>query len=80
MSFPNKVLKQTYLSEQDKADLLFGIENGVDFVAASFVSCKQDVLDLKEFLHDQRRREDRHHRQDRKPRGRRQHRRDLRGL
>ena len=38
MSFPNKVLKQTYLSEQDKADLLFGIENGVDFIAASFVS------------------------------------------
>ena len=50
MSFPNKVLKQTYLSEQDKADLLFGIENGVDFIAASFVSCKQDVLDLKDFL------------------------------
>ena len=50
MSFPNKVLKQTYLSEQDKADLLFGIENEVDFVAASFVSCKQDVLDLKDFL------------------------------
>ena len=50
MSFPNRVLKQTYLSEQDKADLLFGIENEVDFVAASFVSCKQDVLDLKDFL------------------------------
>ena len=50
MSFPNKVLKQTYLSEQDKADLLFGIENEVDFIAASFVSCKQDVLDLKDFL------------------------------
>ena len=49
MSFPNKVLKQTYLSEQDQADLLFGIENGVDFVAASFVSCKQDVLDIKNF-------------------------------
>ena len=50
MSFPNKVLKQVYLSEQDKADLLFGIENGVDFIAASFVSCKQDVVDLKDFL------------------------------
>ena len=50
MSFPNKVLKQAYLSEQDKKDLLFGIENGVDFIAASFVSCKQDILDLKEFL------------------------------
>ena len=50
MSFPDKVLNQVYLSEQDKADLLFGIENGVDYIALSFVSCKQDVLDVKEFL------------------------------
>ena len=50
MSFPGKVLRQTFLSEQDKEDLLFGIRNGVDFVAASFVSCKQDLLDLKGFL------------------------------
>ena len=28
MSFPNKVLKQVYLSDYDKSDLLFGIENG----------------------------------------------------
>jgi pyruvate kinase len=38
------------MSDQDRADLLFGIENGVDFVAASFVSCKQDIVDLKKFL------------------------------
>ena len=50
MSFPNKVLKQVYLSEQDKSDLLCGIEHGVDFVACSFVSCRQDLLDVKEFL------------------------------
>ena len=50
MSFPGKVMRQVYLSEQDKADLLFGIRNGVDFVAASFVSCKQDMVDLKTFL------------------------------
>ena len=50
MSFPGKVMHQIYLSEQDKADLLFGIQNDVDFVAASFVSCKQDMLDLKNFL------------------------------
>lgn len=50
MSFPNKTLSGPYLSEQDKADLLFGIENDVDFVAASFVSCRQDVADVKEFL------------------------------
>ncbi len=50
MSFPNKVLKQVYLSEQDKLDLLFGIQNDVDFIACSFVSCKQDLIDVKEFL------------------------------
>ena len=50
MSFPNKVLKQKYLSDQDKDDLLFGIKNGVDYVACSFVSCKQDLIDVKEFM------------------------------
>lgn len=50
MSFPGKVLKQVYLNEQDKNDLLFGIENGVDYVACSFVSCKQDLLDIREFM------------------------------
>lgn len=50
MSFPNKVMSGPYLSEQDKADLLFGIENDVDFVAASFVSTKQDALDVRNFL------------------------------
>ncbi len=50
MSFPGKVLKQKYLSEADKADLLFGIEQDVDFVACSFVSCKQDLDDVRAFL------------------------------
>ena len=50
MSFPNKVLKQVYLSEQDKSDLLFGIQQDVDFVACSFVSTAQDVKDVRAFL------------------------------
>ena len=50
MNFPNKVMKGEYLSKQDKADLLFGLENDIDFVAASFVSNKDDVLSLREFL------------------------------
>ena len=50
MNFPNKVMKHAYLSEQDKSDLLFGIENDVDFVAASFVSTKQDAQDIRSFL------------------------------
>ncbi len=51
MSFPNKVMSGPYLSEQDKKDILFGIENDVDFIAASFVSTKQDLQELKDFLH-----------------------------
>jgi pyruvate kinase len=50
MSFPNKTLKQIYLSEQDKKDILFGAKQGIDFLACSFVSCKQDLIDVKEFL------------------------------
>ena len=50
MSFPNKVLNKEYLSEQDKEDILFGIKNEVDFIAASFVSRKQDLIDLNTFL------------------------------
>jgi len=50
MSFPNKVMSGPYLSEQDKQDIIFGIEHGVDFVAASFVSTKQDVLDIRQLL------------------------------
>ena len=50
MSFPNKVMSGPYLSEQDKADILFGIRNGVDFVAASFVSTRQDAQDIRDLL------------------------------
>ena len=50
MNFPGKVLGDDFLSEQDKSDLLFGIENGVDFVAASFVSNGNDASALRDFL------------------------------
>ena len=50
MSFPGKVLHLPYLSEQDKSDLLFGIQNGVDYIACSFVSRKQDLVDVHTFL------------------------------
>ncbi len=52
MSFPNKVLKHEYLSQQDREDLLFGIAHDVDFIACSFVSCRQDLIDVKSFLRE----------------------------
>ena len=50
MCFPNKVMTGPYLSEQDQADILFGIENDVDFIAASFVSTQSDVQELRDFM------------------------------
>lgn len=50
MSFPGKTLKQKYLSEQDKSDIAFGAQNGVDFIACSFVSCRQDLVDIHDYL------------------------------
>ena len=50
INIPNFHIDMPYISERDKADLLFGIEQGVDFVAASFVRCKEDVIGLRKFL------------------------------
>ncbi len=50
MSFPGKVLKQDFLSEQDKQDLLFGIAEDVDFIGASFVSTGDDIRSMRDFL------------------------------
>ena len=50
MNFPGRLLSQAFLSEQDKEDLAFGVKNGVDFIACSFVSRRQDLLDIKEYL------------------------------
>ena len=50
MNFPNKVLRHEYLSAQDKEDLLFGIREEIDFVAASFVSSRADAQAVRDFL------------------------------
>ncbi len=50
MFFPDKTLSFEYLSEQDKKDILFGIEEGVDFIACSFTSKAQDIIDIRNLL------------------------------
>ena len=50
INIPNFHIDMPYLSEQDESDLIFGIEQSVDFVAASFVRCKEDVIILRKFL------------------------------
>jgi len=47
---PGAVIHIPYLRDRDRADILFGIEHGIDFVAASFVSNPDNILDVKDFL------------------------------
>lgn len=50
INIPNVVVDMPYLSEVDKSDIKFGIQECVDYIAASFVRRKQDILDLRKFL------------------------------
>lgn len=50
INVPDVHLSIPYLSERDKSDILFGIEQGVDFIAASFVREANDVQQLRQLL------------------------------
>ena len=50
VNVPNVSLKMPYMSQKDIDDILFGIEQDVDFVAASFVRTQEDVLEISKLL------------------------------
>ena len=50
VNVPNVSLSMPFLSQKDKDDILFGIEHGFDFVAASFTRCAQDILAIREIF------------------------------
>lgn len=50
LNVPNVAIPMPYLSETDKSDLLFGISQGIDFVAASFARTRQDIQDMRDYL------------------------------
>lgn len=52
VNVPNVKVKLPALTEKDKADILFGIEQGFDFIAASFVRTADAVLEIKKILAD----------------------------
>lgn len=52
VNIPGLHLNIPYLSEQDKSDLIFGINQDFDFVAASFVRTADDIRNLRNFLHE----------------------------
>lgn len=50
INIPGSHIRLPYLSEKDKEDILFGIKQDVDFIAASFVRTPEDVILLRRFL------------------------------
>lgn len=50
VNVPNTHLEMPYMSKADEDDVLFGIEMGVDFIAASFVRTADDVITLRKFV------------------------------
>lgn len=51
-NFPGAKLSMPYVSERDRSDIIFGIETGFDFIAASFVSCDADILEIRKILEE----------------------------
>lgn len=52
VNVPGVRLGLPFLSDRDRADILFGIEQNVDFIAASFVRCADDILEICKILED----------------------------
>jgi pyruvate kinase len=50
VNFPGVYLSVKALTDKDKEDLMFGLDQGVDWVALSFVRNPQDVLEIKELI------------------------------
>ena len=52
VNVPGAELSMPYLSEQDISDIMFGCDMGFDFLAASFVRCKEDILSVRKIIEE----------------------------
>lgn len=50
---PGAVLSMPYINEVDESDIRFGAKAGYDFIACSFVRCKEDVLQVRKILEEE---------------------------
>lgn len=50
IAIPNLSIPMDYISEKDKEDILFGIQEQIDYIATSFTRCKEDVLSIRKLL------------------------------
>lgn len=52
VNLPNVKLKLPAITEQDRADIIFGINEGVDFIAASFIRNAEAIREIRGIIHD----------------------------
>jgi pyruvate kinase len=50
INLPNTQYSMPFMSQKDRDDILFGIKNNVDYIAASFVNSKENVQEIRDFL------------------------------
>ncbi len=50
VNVPNAHLSMPFISDRDREDIIFGIQNGFDFIAASFVRTAADVLEIRKIF------------------------------
>ncbi len=50
INVPGTKLSMPFISERDRSDIIFGIENGFDFIAASFTRTATDILEIRQIL------------------------------
>ncbi|MBP0015674.1 MAG: pyruvate kinase [Roseofilum sp. SBFL] len=52
VNLPSLSLRLPSMTEKDKQDLIFGLDQGIDWVSLSFVRSAEDIITLREFLHE----------------------------
>ena len=52
VNVPDTVLSMPFISQRDYEDICFGIENGFDFIAASFTRTAEDILEIRKILEE----------------------------
>jgi pyruvate kinase len=57
VNFPGVYLSVKAMTDKDRRDLMFGLDQGVDWVALSFVRNPQDVMEIKELISSTRKNE-----------------------
>lgn len=50
VNIPGAALSMPYISDVDRSDIMFGCDMDFDFLAASFVRCKEDILEVRKII------------------------------